>query len=96
MILLPQYITCQNEDLKHRPDFGSLFVQEIIVVNLKQTIFPFAATDQHKFSSPQVLIAIVIGNYNAQMQRCNQACPRVYLHPSLAVNKQPQLQPHFN
>ena len=40
MILLPQYITCQNEDLKHRPDFGSLFVQEIIVVNFKANHFP--------------------------------------------------------
>ena len=45
MILLPQYISCQNENLNQRsnfdPFFFSFFVQDITVVNFKANHFPF-------------------------------------------------------
>ena len=71
MILLPQYITCQNENLKQRPDFGSLFVQDIIVVNFKANHFPLCGNRPNINSvHPKSLLLLLL---EITMHRCTGA-----------------------
>ena len=75
MILLPQYISCQNENLNQRsnfdPFFFSLFVQDITVVNFKANHFPFCDNRPNINSvHPKSLLLLLL---EITMHRCTGA-----------------------
>ena len=80
MVLLPIYITSQNENLKQSSGFGlihakkissSLFVQDIIVVNFKANQFPLCGNRPNINSvHPKSLLLLLL---EITMHRCTGA-----------------------